>query len=221
MMNKEIKDFNCSVLFLYLSIIFVACLMISNILAAKILKIGDFSITAGVLVFPVSYIINDILSEVYGYSRARNIIILGFILNIFMVLIIQIAIMLPSPEWFNNNEAFVSILGSTPRVVLAGLLAYLSGSLVNAKILTRMKREKNSRFGVRAIVSTVFGETTDSIVFVPIAFLGTVSFKQMLGMVFIQVITKTCYEVICLPVTSFIVIKIKKYESIIQEKDNE
>lgn len=199
--------------FLYLAITFVVCLLLSNILAAKLLKIGRFSVTAGVLVFPISYIINDILSEVYGYEKAKKIILCGFVLNVFMVLIFQLAFIIPSPEWFTNDEAFKLILGSTPRTVLAGLVAYLLGSLVNAKVLTKMKAKENNKFGIRAIVSTLFGEATDSLIFVPIAFLGSVPFMEILGMIFIQVVIKTSYEIVCLPVTSILVKKVKKYEA--------
>lgn len=205
-----------STFFLYLAITFVVCLLLSNILAAKLLKIGTFSVTAGVLVFPISYIINDILSEVYGYDKAKRIIICGFILNIFMVLIFQLAFVIPAPEWFENDEAFKLILGSTPRTVLAGLVAYLLGSLVNAKVLTKMKARENNKFGIRAIVSTLFGEATDSLIFVPIAFLGNVPVIEMIGMIFIQVVIKTCYEIVCLPVTSILVNKVKKYENMIE-----
>lgn len=207
------KRNTCSMLFLYLSIIFVVCLLLSNILAAKLLKVASFSVSAGVLVFPISYIINDILAEVYGYQKAKSIIVCGFIMNIFMAVVFIIAIALPSPEWFENDTYFELVLGSTPRTVLAGLFAYLFGSLVNAKVLSKMKARANSRFGVRAIASTVFGEATDSIIFVLGAFGGTISLQQMFGMMFIQVVLKTFYEIACLPLTIVIVNLVYKYES--------
>jgi len=206
-----------SPIFLYMAISFVVCLLLSNILASKLLKVGIFSVTAGVLVFPISYIINDILSEVYGFEKTKKVIVCGFLLNVFMVLIFEIAIILPSPEWFENNEYFKIILGSTPRVALAGLVAYLLGSLVNTKVLVKMKNKQNNKFGIRAIVSTLLGEMTDSFIFVPIAFLGTISFVQMSEMIFIQVVLKTIYEIICLPLTTIIVKKVKEYERKVEE----
>ena len=199
--------------FLYMSIIFVCCLLLSNILASKILSVGPtFSITAGALVFPVSYIINDIFAEVYGYEKTKKIIIFGFIMNLFMTLIITLAIVIPSPVWYKNSEAFKTILGSTPRNFIASLLAYLIGSLVNAKVMVVMKSNKKNKFGVRAILSTVFGELTDSIIFVCIAFIGNLTFNQLITMIITQVVLKSFYEIICLPITIKVVKKVEAYE---------
>lgn len=206
------KDTTYSDLFMYMSIIFVVCLLVSNILAAKLLKIGNYSVTAGVLVFPISYIINDIFSEVYGYDKTKKIIIFGLIMNVFMVLVLSIAIILPAPIWFENNEAFKVILGSAPRTCLASLMAYLFGSLVNAKVLVKMKKNTKGKFGIRAIVSTIFGELTDSLIFVFITFFGEISLLQTISMILIQVIFKTLYEMFCLPITTIIVKKVKDFE---------
>lgn len=206
------KGTTYSDLFMYMSIIFVVCLLVSNILATKLLKIGNYSVTAGVLVFPISYIINDIFSEVYGYEKTKKVIIFGLIMNIFMVLVLSLAIVLPAPVWFENNEAFKTILGSTPRTCLASLMAYLFGSLVNAKVLVKMKKNAKGKFGIRAIVSTIFGELTDSLIFVFIAFFGKISLLQIVSMILIQVIFKTLYEMLCLPITTVIVKKVKNYE---------
>lgn len=199
--------------FLYMSIIFVCCLLLSNILASKILSVGPtFSITAGALVFPVSYIINDIFAEVYGYEKTKKIIIFGFIMNLFMTLIITLAIVIPSPVWYKNSEAFKTILGSTPRNFIASLLAYLIGSLINAKVMVVMKSNKKNKFGVRAIISTIFGELTDSCIFVIIAFIGNLTFNQLITMIITQVVLKSLYEIICLPITVKVVRKVEEYE---------
>ena len=210
---KRKKDNKYSKLFLYLSIVFIVCLLLSNILAAKLLKLGPYSITAGVLVFPISYIINDILSEVYGFNKAKKIIILGFIMNIFMIFIFTLAITLPSPSWFENDNAFNTILGTTPRNSLASLIAYLFGSLVNSKVLVKMKKNNNDKFSIRAIVSTIFGELTDSLLFVLIAFIGKIPINQIITMIILQVIIKTIYEIICLPLTILLVKRVKIYEN--------
>lgn len=200
--------------FLYMSIIFVCCLLISNILASKILSVGsNFSITAGALVFPISYIINDIFAEVYGYEKTKKVIIFGFIMNLFMSLIFTLAIYLPAPIWYQNSEAFKTILGSTPRVFIASLFAYLLGSLINAKTMVVMKTNINNKFGVRAILSTIFGELTDSIIFVFIAFIGSLTIKQIFIMIITQVVLKTLYEILCLPITIRVIGKVKKYEN--------
>ncbi|MEE3343606.1 MAG: queuosine precursor transporter [Bacilli bacterium] len=212
---KRKKNTNqVSELFLYLSIVFIVCLLLSNILAAKLLKLGPYSITSGVIVFPISYIISDIISEVYGFDKSKKVIILGFIMNLFMILVFSLAIILPSPSWFENDKAFNTILGSTQRNSIASLIAYLCGTLVNSKVLVKMKERKNNKFGVRAIVSTIFGEFTDSLIFVLIAFTGLIPASQLLTMIILQVLIKTLYEIVCLPVTTKVVRKVKLYENI-------
>ena len=215
-MNKKIKNKNrmYSEPFLYMSIIFVSCLLLSNILASKILSVGSsVSITAGALVFPISYIINDIFAEVYGYEKTKKVIVFGFIMSLFVSLIITLAIFLPSPVWYQNSEAFKTILGATPRNFIASLFAYLLGSLINAKTMVIMKSNKNNKFGVRAILSTIFGELTDSIIFVLIAFIGDLTLKNIVVMIVTQVVLKTLYEILCLPVTIRVIDKVKEYES--------
>lgn len=210
--NKSRK--NISSLFFSFSTVFITCLLLSNILAVKLLRIGKWSVTAGVLVFPISYILNDIMTEVYGLRLAKKVIYMGFLMNLFMALVFSLAILLPAPDWYEMSDEFAMILGTTPRIVTAGLAAYLSGSLVNASIMNRMKIKSvdNRRFGLRAIVSTIAGETVDSCVFVPIAFGGLISIGQIINMIAIQIIFKTLYECICLPLTSNIVKRVKEYE---------
>lgn len=205
---------NVSFLFLVLSVIFVVCLLLSNILAAKLLSIWTLSISAGILVFPISYIVNDIITEVYGYELAKAIIYIGFFMSISMSAAIFIAIQLPAPDWFNNSQAFATILGSTSRVTLAGILAYLFGSLVNSKVLNQMKYKAGGPFGVRAIVSTILGELTDSCIFVPLAFVGQISNKQLFEMALMQIAIKTLYEVLCLPITTVVIRRVKAFEGL-------
>ena len=212
MKNKD-KNKVYSEPFLYMSIIFVCCLLLSNILASKILSVGSsFSITAGALAFPISYIINDIFAEVYGYEKTKKVIVFGFVMTLFASLIITLAIFLPSPVWYQNSGAFKTILGATPRNFIASLIAYLLGSLINAKTMVIMKSNKNNKFGVRAILSTIFGELTDSIIFVFIAFIGSLTLKNIVVMIITQVVLKTLYEILCLPVTIKVIDKVKEYE---------
>lgn len=202
-------------LFIYLSMTFVVCLLLSNILAAKMLAIGKFSITAGTLVFPISYIINDVLSEVYGYKKTKNIVLAGFILQLFVIIVFAVAIYLPAPAWFENSDEFALILGSTPRIAVAGLISYLFGSLVNAKVLVKMRDKSEKYFGIRAVLSTLFGETVDSMIFVPAAFFGTMPNKEILTMILSLITLKTLYETIFLPITYQVIKRVKKYEKII------
>ena len=211
---KKNKKTTYSELFLILAVIFITCLLLSNVLAAKLLKIGKYSITAGALVFPIWYIVNDVFSEIYGFEKTKKVIYLGFIMNIFMVLIFTLAIYLPAPVWYENSVAFKLILGTTPRVCLASLVAYLLGSLINSKVLVKLKENKKNKFGIRAVLSTLCGEFVDSLIFVTIAFIGNVPTQEIITMIIVQVVLKTLYEIICLPLTGMIVNKIKKYEKV-------
>ena len=197
----------------YLSMIFVVCLLLSNILAAKLLAVGSYSITAGAIIFPISYIINDVLSEVYGYDKTKKIIVTGFLLELFMVIVFTIVIILPAPVWFENSKEFALILGSTPRIAFAGLVSYLFGSLVNSKVLVKMRDKNEKLFGLRAILSTLFGELVDSMIFVPISFIGVLPINEIISMICLLVIFKTLYEIICLPLTYLVVNKVSKYEN--------
>lgn len=214
---KKNKKIVYSELFLILSILFVTCILMSNVLAAKLLKVGAYSITAGALVFPISYIINDVFAEVYGFNKVKKVIYFGFIMNIFMVLMFTLAIWLPSPVWFENSDAFALILGTTPRTCFASLIAYLLGSLVNAKVLVKMKVKAKNKFGLRAVISTLCGEFIDSLLFVTIAFIGSVPVEQIISMILVQVILKTLYEIVCLPVTNIVVKKVKQHENLTEE----
>ena len=129
-----------------------------------------------------------------------------------MMLIITLAIVIPSPDWYKNSDAFATILGSTPRNFIASVSAYLVGSLVNAKVMVLMKANKSNRFGVRAIISTILGELSDSIIFVLVAFLFNLTIDQLIIMIITQVTLKTLYEILCLPITVRVIEKVKNYE---------
>ena len=208
--NKELCVY--SKVFVYLAITFVVCLLLADILATKFLGFHNYYIPASILIFPVSFIINDILAEVYGYESAKKVIIFGFLMRVLMVLLFTFAIILPAPDWYTNSDAFKTILGSTPRIAFAGFISYLCGSLANAKVLVKMKKQGDSKFGIRAIVSTIAGEGIDSMIFIPISFLGTVPLYRIFTMIILQVILKTFYEIICLPITTIVLKHVKKYE---------
>ncbi len=210
-----------SPLFLFLGILFTTSLLISNILAVKIIQIFSFTVPAGVLIFPISYILNDIIVEVYGFKRAGLIIWMGFLMNLLMLLFFTLSIYLPHAPFWKHQEAYEIILGSTPRIVLASLTAYVFGSFVNALIMSKMKvKYKGKAFSLRAILSTLFGESLDSTIFVFIAFSGIFPIKILLTIIVTQSLFKTIYEILILPVTIFLVSKVKKWEGTEAFDDN-
>ena len=202
-----------SVLFMLAGILFAICLLISNILATKIILIGSWAAPAGVLIFPIAYIINDVIVEVWGYRKARLIIWSGFAVNIMAVLFFTLAIVLPAAPFWHNQEAFNTILGSTPRIIAASLMAYLIGSLLNAIVMSKVKvMMKGKNFSIRAILSTLVGETADSMIFILVAFAGNLPFKALIVMIFTQALIKTVYEILVLPLTIVVVKWVKKVE---------
>ena len=201
-----------SVPFMLMAIIFNVCLIASNLFETKLFMAGSVALTGGVIIFPVSYIINDCLVEVWGYRKARLVIWTGVAMNFFVVAMAQIVRLLPAAPFWDGGPHFDYIFAMAPRVTLASLLAFLSGSTVNAWIMSRMKvASKGKRFSVRAIVSSIGGETVDSIIFFPIAFWG-IGITEMLTLMATQIVLKTLYEVIILPVTNIVVKKVKEYE---------
>lgn len=197
-----------------LGMLFCTCLITSNLLETKVLQLGPVSLTAGFLVFPVSYIINDCLSEVWGFRKTRMIIWLGFVMNFFVVLMGQIAVFLPAaPYWSANEPHFNFIFGLAPRIAGASFAAFLAGSFLNAYIMSRMKVATQGRhFSLRAIVSTIAGEGADSLIFFPLAFGGMMSVPNLVELMLIQVFAKTLYEILVLPITIRVVKYIKKME---------
>lgn len=204
-----------SVLFMFAGILFAVCLLISNILATKILMIGPWAAPAGVLIFPIAYILNDVVTEVWGFAKARLIIWTGFAVNIIAVLFFTVGIVVPSAPFWPNQEAFATVLGNTPRIVVASLSAYLIGSFLNAIVMSRMKvLTKGKGFSARAIASTLIGESADSFVFITIAFAGIFPFGVLLTMIFTQAMLKTVYEILILPVTIWVVGAVKRIEGV-------
>ena len=194
-------------------ILFCVCLITANLLETKVIQIFGITITAGLLVFPVSYIINDCISEIWGFKKARLIIWCGFFMNFLVMGLCGIAVALPAAPFWNGGEHFNYIFGLAPRIVVASLIAFLVGSFLNAYVMSRMKViHKGKKFSLRAIVSTLIGETADSIIFFPIAFGGLVTWKELLVMGATQVVLKSLYEVIILPVTIRVVKSVKHYE---------
>ena len=202
------KDNLVSVPFRVLGMVVCVCLVAANLLETKVVQLGPISITAGLLVFPISYIINDCIAEVWGFRKARLIIWMGFLMNFMVVALGQIAVALPAAPFWEGEESFNFVFGMAPRIAVASLLAFLVGSFINAYVMSRMKIASHGKnFSARAILSTVFGESADSLIFFPLAFGGLMPISELGKMMLVQVVLKTMYEIIILPIT----IRVVKY----------
>jgi len=199
--------------FIIVSAIFITCLITANIIAVKIIKVGGIFLPAAIIIFPISYIFGDILTEVYGYRMARKVIWLGFFCNLIAVLFIWLGGLLTSAPFWENQEAYNTILGFVPRIVAASFAAYLVGEFANSFVLAKLKIATKGRWlWTRTIGSTIVGQGLDSVVFIVIAFAGTASFAPML--ILYHWLVKTGYEAVATPFTYAIVNYLKKKEGI-------
>ena len=226
------KSSQVSVLFLLFSVLFCVCLIASNVFETKQIAFFGHSQTGGVIVFPISYIINDVVCEVWGFRKARLLIWLGFLMNFFFVAVGAFCDWLPGADYWEGEEGFHYIFGLAPRIAAASFVAFLAGSFVNAYVMSKMKvrdagkhsfvnayvmskmkvRDAGKHFSLRAILSTVFGEGVDSILFFPLALGGIVPTEELPWLMLAQVCLKTAYEIIVLPVTIRVVGWVKKHE---------
>ncbi len=194
---------------------FVAVLLVSTVAAQKLFAFGPFTLTAGIIVFPFAYIFGDILTEVYGYAKARRVVWIGFAANLFLAIICVIATALPpAPGWPFQNE-FASVLNFVPRIVIASLIAYLMGEFVNSFVMAKMKvRTQGKHLWARTIGSTVVGQGVDTVIFALIAFWGVLPGSVLLAMMASGYLFKVAYEVLVTPFTYVIVKKLKKAEGV-------
>lgn len=209
-----IQHKSVSIAFMLIGILFCTCLIASNLLETKVLQFGHFTMTAGVLCFPVSYILNDCIAEVWGFRKARIIIWTAFVMNFLVVALGQLAVMLPAATYWADNEAhFNFVFGLAPRIAAASFTAFLVGSFINAYVMSKMKiSSQGKHFSFRAIVSTLWGESADSLIFFPLAFGGLMPLAELGKLMLLQIITKTLYEVLMLPVTIRVVRYVKRHE---------
>jgi len=204
-----------SVAFMVCGLLFTVCLIVANIVEQKLISIGGIEATAGLLIFPVSYIINDLIAEVWGYRKVRLIIWNGFLMNFLAVIIFRLSIWAPASANFANQDAFALVLGNTERIVAASFIAFLFGAFLNAFVMSKMKIMQHGRnFSVRAVVSTLIGEGADSIVFFTLAFTGVIPTEALLMLILTQTAMKTGYEIIALPLTNVLVKWVKKKEEV-------
>jgi uncharacterized integral membrane protein (TIGR00697 family) len=196
------------------SAMFATCLVVANIIAVKLVDIRGLILPAAVVIFPISYIFGDILTEVYGYATARQVIWIGFGCNLLAVAAIWVAGLLPPAGFWNGQAAYQQILGYTPRLLAASFAAYLVGEFLNSLVLAKLKIATRGRWlWMRTIGSTLIGEGADSLVFITLAFLGTVPQDQLVRLIVTQWLFKSTYEVIATPITYAIVNHLKRVEN--------
>lgn len=202
---------------LILTVIFVAALLISNVITWRQVEFPFWiAMTWAVLIFPITYILSDVFSEVYGYKWSRITCYLWFACNLFMSLTFMAVINMKAPEYFVNADAYSIVLWNTWRILISSLLAYVLWDFVNDKIFQKMKLKHpndNKWFWWRAILSSLVWEIVDSWIFIPLAFIWTMPTKILLTMIVTQVVLKVLYEIVILPLTVYATRKVQNYES--------
>lgn len=212
-MKRETKK--VSSLYVILGCLFVTCLLISNIIAGKLISVFGMVLPAAVILFPVAYIFGDILTEVYGFKRSRLIIWTGFACNLLMAAVFMLVVILPHPDFWQSQNAYQVVLGMTPRIVAASLIGYFLGEFVNSAVLSKMKLlTKGKWLFTRTIGSTIVGEGIDTVIFITIAFAGTVALPTLLSMMAAQYVFKVVFEVAATPLTYLAVGWVKKKEAV-------
>jgi len=201
--------------FVLIAAMFVTCLVTANIIAVKLVSVFGLVVPAAVIVFPISYILGDVLTEVYGYERARQVIWLGFICNLIAVLAIWVGGALPPAPFWEDQAAYESILGYAPRLLAASFVAYLIGEFSNAFVLAKMKIATQGRWlWTRTIGSTLVGQGLDSLVFITLAFAGTIPAGGLASAVMTQWLFKSAYEAAVTPLTYAVVNFLKRQEGV-------
>ena len=188
--------------FIVCTALFLTCLLTANVTASKLITAGSLTLTAGIVLFPVAYIVGDVLTEVWGYAATRRVIWLGFGCNLLMVAAIEAGRVLPPAAFWTGQAAYEEILGQTPRILGASFAAYLIGEFANAYVLARLKIATAGRWlWVRTIGSTIVGEGLDSLVFVGLAFSGQVGARVLVEIFINQWLIKVVYETLATPLT--------------------
>ena len=201
--------------FLIITAVFITCLITANIIAVKLMTVAGLVLPAAVIIFPISYIVGDILTEVYGFAAARRVIWLGFFCNLLAVAAIWGAQMLPAAGFWDAQPAYERILGYTPRLLLASFLAYLVGEFSNSFVLAKMKIATKGRWlWTRTIASTLIGQGLDSCIFIAVAFAGIMPTAGLINAIITQWLVKSAYEALATPVTYWVVNRVKTLEGV-------
>jgi queuosine precursor transporter len=201
--------------FITCAAVFVTCLLAANTISAKLIVVAGIVLPAGIVVFPISYVVSDVLTEVWGYAAARRVIWLGFACNVLMVVAIWLGGELPAAPFGASQFAYDEVLGQTPRILVASFVAYLFGEFANAFVLAKLKIATQGRWlWMRTIGSTIVGQALDSVVFVTLAFAGTMPGLVLAGVVAGQWIAKVLYEAAGTPVVYLVVAWLKASERI-------
>src|SRR6266852_5873043 len=195
--------------------LFVTCLLTANTTAAKLITVSGVTLTAGIVIFPISYVLGDVLTEVWGYAASRRVIWLGFACNALMVGAVWLGGEIPAAPFWKGQAAYDEILGQTPRILAASFAGYLAGEFANSFVLAKMKIATKGRWlWTRTIGSTLIGEGLDTLIFISIAFWGIIPANLMLQAILTQWIFKVVYEVVATPFTYFVVGFLKRKENI-------
>ncbi len=201
--------------FVVLVALFITCLITANIIAVKLISIFGLVLPAAIIIFPISYILGDVLTEVYGYRQARRVIWLGFFCNLILVVAIWLGQLLPAASFWDGQTAYERILGYAPRILAASFLAYLLGEFSNSFVLAKMKIATNGRWlWTRTIGSTLVGQGLDSLVFITLAFVGTIPLAALVSAILTQWLGKSVYEAALTPLTYKVVNFLKRYEGL-------
>ena len=211
--KKSFPEIRYSPWFVIIVVIFVTSLITANITAVKLMDLFGLILPAGIIIFPLSYITGDVLTEVYGYRQARRVIWLGFFCNLIAVIAIWIGQVLPPASFWDGQIAYERILGYTPRLLVASFLAYLVGEFTNSFVLAKMKIATRGRWlWLRTIGSTLVGQGFDSLVFITLAFVGAIPLQAMFLAIITQWLAKSSYEAVVTPLTYVVVNFLKRKE---------
>ena len=201
--------------FVAIAALFVTCLLTANIIAVKFILLLGFLVPAGVIIFPLSYLFGDVLTEVYGYAASRRVIWLGFFCNLLAVIAFTIGGLAPAAPFWHDQAAYNTILGYTPRLLLGSFVAYLVGEFTNSFVLARLKIATKGRWlWTRTIGSTLVGEGLDTLIFILIAFVGTLPTSALFQAILTQWMFKVLYEVVATTFTYWIVGFLKRKEGL-------
>ena len=215
-MSDQLIRYSSKSLFPIIAAVFVALLLLSNISAVKLIEFGPLITDGGLFLFPLVYIVGDVLTEVYGFKAAKRVIYTGFAIGVlaaFTYYLVQIAP--PAASW-ENQAAFESILGFVPQIVIASVLAFLAGQLLNSWVLVKVKAKTNEKkLWLRLISSTAVGQLADTVVFTMIASLGRLSFDEFLNYLVVGYLYKTLIEVLLLPITYRLIARVKAHEAML------